>query len=88
MSDTTGHIVHITDDGLMIACHEPMDADCRTEVGTCLVVAQADDEFIDFAEYYGGRGAHPPLVDGMPIDVEWDGECYEWTPAATSGSTA
>lgn len=95
MSDTThtirvadDHTIRVADDQtITVECTAPADADCRTEQG-CLVVEQAEDPGIDFTEYYGGPGRAVAVVDGMPIDVSWDGECYEWTPAATSGSAA
>lgn len=82
------HTIHIVNDKTAVHCAAPGDGDCRTEVNTCLVTEQAGMPDIDFAEYYGGVGPRVKPADGMAIDVHWDGDCYEWTPAATSGSAA
>lgn len=85
MSD---HTIQIRNSVIAIECNAASDADCRTELDSCLVVEQAEDTSIEFTEYYGGQGAPPPLVDGMPIDVSWDGEYYEWTSAGTAAGAA
>lgn len=88
MSDTNHTIRVAGDQTVTVECSAPTDADCRIDQRGCLVVEQAEDPGIDFAEYYRGPGRCTTLVDGMSIDVSWDGECYEWTPVATSGSAA